>query len=152
MRALIQRVTEANVSVEGECVGAIEEGLCVLVGITHSDTSAEVAKIAKKIAELKLLRGRGGNDDERRSIADTYEAGEGKGVLLISQFTLYADVRKGKKPSWSHAAPGAVAEPLFNELVEAVRARGITVETGVFGAMMDVQIHNDGPFTILAEA
>lgn len=152
MRALIQRVSKAKVRVDGHVVGAIEEGLCVLVGITHSDTSTQVAKIAKKIAELALLRSHDGDDDQRRSIADSYEAGEGKGVLLVSQFTLYADVRKGKKPSWSHAAPGAVAEPIFNELVEALRARGITVQTGVFGAMMDVEIHNDGPFTILAEA
>ncbi|MDD7464676.1 MAG: D-aminoacyl-tRNA deacylase [Actinomycetaceae bacterium] len=155
MRAVIQRVKRAKVTVtddpSGEPVvtGDIGAGLCVLVGITHTDGAVQIEKIARKIAQLKLLRSPQGSDDpSERMGAEEVNAP----VLIISQFTLYADVRKGKKPGWSHAAPGDVAEPIFDELVQAVRDHGLHVETGRFGAMMDVEIVNDGPFTIIAEA
>ena len=129
--------------------GEIGAGLCVLIGVTHEDGTAQVEKIARKIAQLKLLRAADGSDDTaaRQSVEEA-----GAPVLAISQFTLYADVRKGTKPGWSHAAPGPVAEPIFDALVTALRARGLQVETGRFGAMMDVELVNDGPFTIIAEA
>ena len=148
MRALIQRVTHAHVSVEGEVVGEIGPGLCVLIGITHTDGSEQVEKIAKKIAQLKILRNRDGDDEAKsRMSAEELQAP----ILLVSQFTLYADVRKGRKPSWSHAASGEIAQPLFNDLVAAVQSYGLPVSTGEFGAMMQVELVNDGPFTIWAE-
>ncbi|MCI6573883.1 MAG: D-aminoacyl-tRNA deacylase [Arcanobacterium sp.] len=155
MRVVIQRVKRAKVTVtddpSGEPVvtGEIGAGLCVLIGITHTDGPAQIEKISRKIAQLKLLRSPQGSDDpsERVGVEEVNAP-----VLIVSQFTLYADVRKGKKPGWSHAAPAEVAEPIFHELVQAVRDRGIQVETGRFGAMMDVEIVNDGPFTIIAEA
>ncbi|MCI5825538.1 MAG: D-aminoacyl-tRNA deacylase [Arcanobacterium sp.] len=155
MRAVIQRVKRAKVTVmddpAGEPVvaGEIGAGLCVLLGVTHSDGPAQIEKIARKIAQLKLLRSPAGVDDPGERVgAEEVNAP----VLIISQFTLYADVRKGKKPGWSHAAPGDVAEPIFDAVVQAVRDRGLHVETGRFGAMMDVELVNDGPFTIIAEA
>lgn len=121
-------------------VGAVEgEGLLALVGVTHEDGPEQVATIARKICELRILSG-------ERSVLDT-----GAGVLVVSQFTLYADVRKGRRPSWSGAAPAAVAEPLVEQVVEAIRARGVPVETGTFGAHMRVGLVNDGPVTILVE-
>lgn len=149
MRALIQRVTRAKVTVAGAVVGEISEpGLLVLVGVKNDDAAerAAIEKVSRKIAQLKILRGPDGDDDARQSAEEA-----GAPILMVSQFTLYADVRKGTKPGWSHAAPGPVAEPIFNALVEAVRARGLHVETGQFGAMMDVELVNDGPFTILVE-
>lgn len=159
MRIVIQRVREASVTVvdqeksledanlERE-VGRIGAGLCVLVGITHEDSAVQVEKVVRKICELKLLRDEKGDDNptNRRSVEEI-----GGSVLLVSQFTLYADVKKGKKPSWSKAAPGEVAAPIFEQVVAGVRARGINVETGEFGAMMNVKIVNDGPFTIIFE-
>ncbi|MBE6483623.1 MAG: D-tyrosyl-tRNA(Tyr) deacylase [Actinomycetaceae bacterium] len=149
MRSVIQRVKRAEVRVDGRVVGAIEAGLCVLLGVTGSDGNAEAKKTARKIAQLKILRGPGGSDDTaaRRSAEES-----GAQVLVVSQFTLYADTRKGRKPSWSHAAPGDVAEPLVDAVVQELRsAYGLHVETGEFGAMMDVELVNDGPFTILVE-
>ncbi|MDR6939855.1 D-aminoacyl-tRNA deacylase [Arcanobacterium hippocoleae] len=159
MRIVIQRVKQASVTVwdenmpqdsekAGRIVGQIAAGLCVLVGVTHEDGVEQIEKIARKICELKLLRDVNHEDipANRRSVVDA--AAE---VLLVSQFTLYADVKKGKKPSWSHAAPGELARPIFDQLAAAIRARGVKVETGEFGAMMDVQLINDGPFTILFE-
>ncbi|QRV02402.1 D-tyrosyl-tRNA(Tyr) deacylase [Arcanobacterium phocisimile] len=152
MRAVLQRVKRASVTVErdGEdvAVGKIGSGLAVLVGITHDDGEAEIVKLAKKIAQLKIMRDPDGSDDpkDRVNVGDA-----GGGVLLVSQFTLYADARKGTKPSWSHAAPGVVAQPLFDRLVSAVRSYDIDVQTGEFGAMMDVEILNDGPFTIILD-
>ncbi|WP_124055350.1 D-aminoacyl-tRNA deacylase [Arcanobacterium ihumii] len=154
MRAVIQRVKRASVEVVDEStgeaceVGAIGAGLCVLLGVTHDDGPEQVEKIARKIAQLKLLRSPGGSDEPNDRISAEES---GAPVLIVSQFTLYADVRKGRKPSWSKAAPGTVAEPLFDDVVAAVRAYGLTVETGEFGAMMDVSLVNDGPFTIIAE-
>ncbi len=141
MKAVLQRVTRASVTVDGEVVGAIDRpGLLALVGATHDDGPEQVELIARKIADLRILR-------DERSVLD-----EGAPVLVVSQFTLYADTRKGRRPSWNGAAPGPVAEPLVAAVVDALRARGIEVATGVFGAMMQVELVNDGPFTILLEA
>lgn len=140
MRAVLQRVTRASVSVEGEVVGAIERpGLVALVAATHDDGPADVATMARKIAELRIL-------PEERSVAE-----DGAAVLVVSQFTLYGSTRKGRRPSWTAAAPGPVAEPLVEAVVEDLRGRGIEVATGVFGAMMQVELVNDGPFTVLVD-
>lgn len=148
VRSVIQRVKRAKVTVGDRVTGEIGAGLCVLVGVTHSDGAADVEKMARKIAQLKLLRGPDGSDDAGARVCAEES---GSPVLLVSQFTLYADVRKGRKPSWSNAAGADVAEPIFNELVQAVREYGVRVETGEFGAMMDVELVNDGPFTVLFE-
>ena len=141
MRAVIQRVTRAAVRVAGETVGAIEQsGYLVLVGITHGDGAAQIAKLADKTANLRLLEG-------EKSLLD-----EGAPVLAVSQFTLYGDAKKGRRPSWSAAAPGAVSEPLFNDYVQALRERGMHVETGVFGADMQVELVNDGPVTLILDS
>ena len=141
MRVVIQRVTRAAVHVNGETVGAIEQpGYLVLVGITHGDGAAQIAKLADKTANPRLLEG-------ERSLLD-----EGAPVLAVSQFTLYGDAKKGRRPSWSAAAPGAVSEPLFNDYVEALRERGLHVETGVFGADMQVELVNDGPVTLILDS
>src|SRR5699024_4838123 len=125
----------------GLVAGAVAgEGVLALVGPTHEDGPAQVATIARKICDLRILEG-------ERSVLDA-----GAQVLVVSQFTLYGDTRKGRRPSWSGAAPGQVAEPLVDQVVEAIRARGVTVATGRFGAMMRVGLTNDGPFTVLVEA
>ena len=142
----MQRVSEASVTVDGAVVGRIGPGLCVLVGVTHSDGPDEARRLAAKVAGLRILAGADGRMD--RSVA---EAGVGHGVLVVSQFTLYADTRKGRRPSWNAAAPGPVAEPLVDAVVEALRARGVEVATGRFGAHMDVELVGDGPVTILLE-
>ncbi|WHS51457.1 D-aminoacyl-tRNA deacylase [Rothia sp. SD9660Na] len=140
MRAVIQRVTSASVTVDGETVGAIDRpGLLALVGITHTDGPAQVAKLAEKTANLRLLVG-------ERSVLD-----EGAPVLVVSQFTLYGDGKKGRRPSWSAAAPGPVSEPLFNDYVQALRDLGVTIETGRFGADMQVNLTNDGPVTLILD-
>ena len=141
MRVVIQRVTRAAVRVAGETVGAIEQpGYLVLVGITHGDGAAQIAKLADKTANLRLLEG-------EKSLLD-----EGAPVLAVSQFTLYGDAKKSRRPSWSAAAPGAVSEPLFNDYVQALRERGLHVETGVFGADMQVELVNDGPVTLILDS
>ncbi|MFD6094256.1 D-aminoacyl-tRNA deacylase [Oerskovia sp. NPDC060338] len=141
MRALVQRVTRASVSVGGEVVGRVDRpGLVALVGVTHDDGPAQVELVARKIAELRILR-------DERSVLD-----EGAPVLVISQFTLYADTKKGRRPSWNGAAKGDVAEPLVDAVVAELRAKGVEVATGVFGADMQVELVNDGPVTILVEA
>lgn len=140
MRAVLQRVTSASVSVEGEVVGAIDRpGLVALVGVTHDDGAAQVDALARKVSELRILR-------DERSVLD-----EGAPVLVVSQFTLYADTRKGRRPSWNNAAPGPVAEPLVDAVVAALRARGVEVATGRFGAMMEVTLVNDGPVTLIVD-
>lgn len=140
MRAVLQRVTSARVAVEGVVVGEITRpGLLALVGVTHGDGPAEVATIARKIADLRLLR-------DERSALDA-----GAPVLVVSQFTLYADTRKGRRPSWGAAAPGPVAEPLVEALVADLRARGLEVATGTFGADMEVSLVNDGPVTLVID-
>ncbi|HWV77492.1 MAG TPA: D-aminoacyl-tRNA deacylase [Isoptericola sp.] len=140
MRAVLQRVTRASVTVDGEVVGAIDRpGLLALVGVTHDDGPPEVATVARKIAELRILR-------DERSVTDA-----GAPVLVVSQFTLYGDARKGRRPTWNAAAPGPVAEPLVDAVVADLRSRGLEVATGRFGADMDVELVNDGPVTILVE-
>ncbi|MDR7383704.1 D-aminoacyl-tRNA deacylase [Promicromonospora iranensis] len=141
MRAVLQRVTRASVTVDGEVVGAIDKpGVLALVGVTHDDGPAQVETIARKIADLRILH-------DEKSVADV-----GAPVLVVSQFTLYGDVRKGRRPTWNQAAPGPVAEPLVDAVVAALRERGLTVETGRFGADMQVELTGDGPVTILVEA
>ena len=141
MRAVVQRVTRAAVRVDGQVVGQIDRpGLLALVGVTPGDGPAQVEVVARKIAELRILR-------DERSAVDV-----GAPVLVVSQFTLYADVRKGRRPTWNAAAPGPVAEPLVDAVVEALRARGLEVATGRFGADMAVELVNDGPVTILLES
>ena len=141
MRAVLQRVTRASVTVDGEVVGAIDKpGILALVGVTHDDGPAQVETIARKIADLRILH-------DEQSVSDV-----GAPVLVVSQFTLYGDARKGRRPTWVQAAPGPVAEPLVDAVVAALRERGLTVETGRFGADMQVELVNDGPVTILVEA
>ena len=141
MRAVLQRVTSAAVTVDGAVVGALDRpGLLALVGVTHEDGPADVATMARKISELRILR-------DERSVLD-----EGAPVLVVSQFTLYADTRKGRRPSWGRAAPGPVAEPLVEALVTALRERGVEVATGRFGAMMEVSLVNHGPVTLVVDS
>ncbi|TQL02852.1 D-tyrosyl-tRNA(Tyr) deacylase [Cellulomonas sp. SLBN-39] len=137
----MQRVTRAAVRVDGEVVGAVDRpGLLALVGVTPGDGPAQVELVARKIAELRILR------DERSAVE------VGAPVLVVSQFTLYGDTRKGRRPTWNAAAPGAVAEPLVEAVVTALRDRGLEVATGRFGADMQVELVNDGPVTILLES
>ena len=141
MRAVIQRVNRAAVSVDGQVVGAIDRpGLLVLVGVTHDDGAAQVALIARKIADLRLLEG-------ELSVTDAAAP-----VLVVSQFTLYADTRKGRRPSWNQAAGADVAEPVVQAVVEDLRSRGLEVATGQFGAHMVIDMQADGPVTIELEA
>jgi D-tyrosyl-tRNA(Tyr) deacylase len=140
MRAVAQRVTEASVTVDGETVGKITgPGLCVLVGVTHDDTPQQAAALARKLWSLRIL-------PDEQSCSDI-----GAPLLVISQFTLYGDARKGRRPTWNAAAPGPVAEPLVDEVVAQLRALGAYVETGRFGAQMQVSLTNDGPFTLVVE-
>jgi D-aminoacyl-tRNA deacylase len=139
MRALVQTVSRASVTVDEEITGAIENGLLVLVGVTHSDTPATAATMARKVHELRILDG------------DTSAAESAAPLLVVSQFTLYGDARKGRRPAWSAAAPAEVAEPLVTAFVDALRARGATVATGRFRAHMLVASVNVGPRTLLLE-
>ena len=137
MRAILQRVTRAEVTVDGETIGSIDRpGLVVLAGVTHTDTVDDAAALAAKIWTLRIL-------DVERSCAD-----QNGPLLVVSQFTLYADTRRGRRPSWSDAAPADVSEPLVDHLIASLRGLGAEVSTGRFGAMMQVFLVNDGPFTI----
>ncbi|MEV0293202.1 D-aminoacyl-tRNA deacylase [Nocardia sp. NPDC050710] len=143
MRVLVQRVTAAQVTVDGATVGRIEpnpQGLVALVGITHTDTEAGVKAMADKVWRLRIL-------DGERSAADLDAP-----ILVVSQFTLYADTAKGRRPSWSAAAPGPAAEPLVDAFAHTLRDLGATVATGEFGAHMHIELVNDGPVTLLLEA
>jgi D-tyrosyl-tRNA(Tyr) deacylase len=140
VRALLQRVRGASVSVDGQTVGAIGVGLVALIGVTHTDTGAQAAQLARKVHEVRLLR-------NEQSIADVAESA----VLVVSQFTLYGDGRKGRRPTWSAAARRQVAEPLVEAFASALRARGARVATGVFGGDMRLSLVNDGPVTLLLE-
>lgn len=161
MRAVIQCATSGEVRVGGRLIGRLalgdaagtrtaapeavrgavaRQGLVVLLGVARGDGPEQVATVARKIAELRILDG------------ETSATEVGAPILLISQFTLYGDTRKGRRPSWAHAAPGDEAEPLVDAVVEDLRSRGLHVETGQFGAMMEVHLVNDGPFTVLVEA
>jgi len=140
MRAVVQRVSQASVTVDGQVTGAIDEpGLLVLVGVTHDDTADKAAKLAAKLWGLRIL-------DGEKSCADL-----GAPLLVVSQFTLYGDMNKGRRPSWTKAAPGPVAEPLVDAVVAELRKLGARVETGVFGADMKVALVNDGPVTLILE-
>ena len=145
MRVILQRSKQASVTVDGKKTGAIDKGYVLLVGITHSDTEEDVAYVAKKIADLRIWE-----DDEGKMNRSILEMGGD--ILSVSQFTLYADTRKGKRPSFVDAARPEQAEPLWNAFNEQLKAHGLHVETGVFGAMMDVALINDGPVTITIES
>lgn len=140
MKAVVQRVSRASVEVAGEVVGEVPRpGLLVLVGVARDDTVEHARTLARKIAQLRILQ-------DEHSALDL-----GAPVLVISQFTLYGDTRKGRRPSWSAAAPGPIAEPLVAEVAATLRSLGLVVATGVFGAQMQVTSTNDGPFTVLVE-
>ena len=140
VRAVVQRVSEASVSVDGQIVGSLDRpGLVVLVGVTHSDSPDHARKLAGKIHDLRIL-------DGERSAAEV-----GAPLLVVSQFTLYANTAKGRRPSWSAAAPGSFAQPLVDEMVAELRRRGATVATGRFGAHMRVHLVNDGPVTLILD-
>jgi D-tyrosyl-tRNA(Tyr) deacylase len=138
---VVQRAAEASVTVDGEVVGRLPgPGLVVLVGVTHDDSAATAVQLADKVWNLRILEG-------EASCADAAAP-----LLVVSQFTLYADTRKGRRPSWSNAAPGLAAEPLVDAFADALRERGAHVETGLFGAHMKVSLVNDGPVTLILEA
>ncbi len=142
MRILVQRVASASVSVDGEVVGDIRpdgQGLLAFVGVTHTDTPETAQRLAEKLWQLRIL-------DDEHSAADVAAP-----ILVISQFTLYANTEKGRRPSWNAAAPGATAEPLVTAFADALRQLGATVATGVFGAHMQVHLVNDGPVTVQLE-
>jgi D-aminoacyl-tRNA deacylase len=142
MRVLVQRVGSAAVSVDGRVVGSISpvgQGLLALVGVTHGDDTGKARRLAEKLWQLRIL-------DDERSASDINAP-----IMVVSQFTLYADTAKGRRPSWNAAAPGAIAEPLVAEFAAALRGLGADVETGVFGAHMQVELVNDGPVTVLLE-
>ncbi|MGO1058984.1 D-aminoacyl-tRNA deacylase [Planococcus sp. FY231025] len=145
MRVILQRSKRASVTVAGEVAGAIDSGYVLLVGITHEDTVEDAKYVAKKIAEMRLFE-----DDEGKMNRSIFEAGGD--ILSISQFTLYGDVKKGRRPSFIAAARPETAEPLWQAFNDALRGYGLKVETGVFGAMMDVELINDGPVTMIVES
>jgi D-tyrosyl-tRNA(Tyr) deacylase len=158
MRALVQRVDGARVVVDGAVVGDIDgPGLCVLVGATHDDTAAVAHKLADKVFDMRLfdadaLRERlPGLVLPHQASRELSAADAGLPVLVVSQFTLYAQTRKGRRPTWEQAAPGPVAEPLVSAFVDRLRQRGATVAEGRFGAMMRVEMVNDGPVTVIVE-
>ncbi|MBN1123257.1 MAG: D-tyrosyl-tRNA(Tyr) deacylase [Anaerolineae bacterium] len=144
MRVLLQRVKKASVTVDGEIVGAIDQGFVALVGVGHGDGEDQAQWLAQKVAGLRVFEDAEGKFN--LSIQDV-----GGALLVVSQFTLYADARKGRRPSFVDAAPPEVAEPLVERFAEMLRNEGLEVEMGVFGAMMLVEIHNDGPVTIWLE-
>lgn len=145
MRTVIQRVKHASVSVGGERVGAIEEGLLIYLGVAKGDSTEEAKWLATKIAKLRIFKDE--HDKMNNALTDV-----GAGVLVISQFTLLANLRKGNRPSWDDSAPPEEAERLYEEFVTQMRALVPTVETGVFGAHMDVRYTNDGPVTFVLDA
>jgi D-aminoacyl-tRNA deacylase len=144
VRALVQRVAEARVLVAGEVVGAVGPGLCALVGVTHGDDEAGARRLAERIGHLRVLAD--GEGRMERSLADA-----GGSVLVVSQFTLYGDTARGRRPSWGAAAPAAAAEPLVTLVAEVLRGHGAEVATGRFGADMRVELACDGPVTVLLE-
>ena len=145
MRALVQRVSRASVRVAGETIASIDGGLLVLLGVTHSDGESDAAYIADKVANLRIFPDADGKMN--RSVLDT-----GGSVLVVSQFTLYGDTRKGRRPSFVDAAAPERAEPLVREAAERLRALGVPTQTGEFGAHMEVELTNDGPVTVLLES
>jgi D-aminoacyl-tRNA deacylase len=146
MRVILQRVKRGSVTVDGRITGAVDVGFVALVGVTHGDTQAEADLLAKKTANLRVFE-----DDTGKMNLSALDVGAG--VLVVSQFTLYADMRKGRRPSFIDAAQPDIASPLVDHYAERLRAEGIVrVEMGVFGAMMMVEIHNDGPVTIILDS
>ena len=144
MRAVVQRVAEASVRVGGEVVGAIGPGLCVLVGVTHDDDAGRAAKLAEKLWHLRIL-------DDDAGVMNRSASETARPLLVVSQFTLYGDTARGRRPSWIAAARPEQAEPLVDEVVAQLRARGATVATGRFRADMQVALVNDGPVTVMLE-
>ncbi len=144
MKMVIQRVSRAEVRVKGEVVGRIGAGLAVLVGLERGDGEQQIERAARRLATLRIF-----SDDEGRMNRGLDEVGGA--VLAVSQFTLAGTIRKGRRPSFDRALPGDVAEPVFDRFLELLREEGVTVETGVFGAMMDVELINDGPVTLIWE-
>ncbi len=145
MKVVVQRSKQANVQVNGEIVGKIEKGLVLLVGITHSDTIDDVNYIADKVVNLRIFEDE--EDKMNLSLLDV-----GGAILSISQFTLYGDCRKGRRPNFMEAAKPDYANELYEKFNECLRTKGVQVETGIFGAMMDVSLINDGPVTIILES
>jgi len=144
LRAVVQRVSQASVTVDGQMVGQIGQRLMILLGVKTGDTEAEARWLAQKIAGLRIF-----SDDEGKFNLSVHDVGGA--ALVVSQFTLYGDTHKGRRPSFTDAAPPDLAEPLVDRFVEFLRAESLSVETGVFGAVMQVEIHNDGPVTLLLE-
>ncbi len=145
MRVVLQRVTRASVSVDDAVVGAIDHGLLILVGVAEGDGEAQADALARKVAGLRIFADSSGRFNE--SLVDV-----GGAALVVSQFTLHADVRKGRRPSFTEAARPEVAEPLCDCFAESLRGQGVSVESGVFGAMMSVELVNDGPFTVVIDS
>lgn len=140
MRAVVQRVSRASVTVDDEVVGAIDRpGLVVLLGVTHDDGQTQVERMASKVWQLRIMR-----DEKSASDVDAP-------IMVISQFTLYGDARKGRRPTWNAAAPGHVSEPLYEAFCERLRSLGAKIETGNFGAIMSVELVNDGPTTLILD-
>jgi D-tyrosyl-tRNA(Tyr) deacylase len=153
MRIVVQRATSAQVSVDGQVVGRLDSpGLVLLVGLTHDDTRTQADHLAAKIWGLRLLEPPDGSNPAAWSRGNLSASDLGAPLLVVSQFTLYADTRKGRRPSWDGAAPAAVAQPLFDYFVDRLRALGAQVATGQFGAEMDVTLTNHGPVTLIIEA
>ena len=144
MRALVQRVTEARVRVDGDVIGEIGPGLCVLVGVTHDDTADAARKLAEKVWHLRVF-------DDADGVMNVALSATGGGALVVSQFTLYGDTRRGRRPSWAAAAPPEQAESLVDEFAQNLRDLGAPVATGQFAARMQVELINDGPVTLLIE-
>ncbi len=144
MRALVQRVSQAAVEVDGETVGAIGRGLVILLGVTHGDSEMEAGWLANKVAGLRIF-------EDQQGLMNASLADVGGELLIVSQFTLYGDARKGRRPSFTDAARPEQAEPLVDYFAEQLRGMGFRVETGIFGAHMQVHIHNDGPVTLMLE-
>ncbi|SDD39162.1 D-tyrosyl-tRNA(Tyr) deacylase [Sanguibacter gelidistatuariae] len=150
MRAVVQRASRASVTVAGDVLASFDgPGLVALVGVTHDDGAEQVAAIARKIAELRLFAAPA---DGSSGVGELSALDIGAHIIVVSQFTLYADTKKGRRPSWNGAAPGSVAEPLVDAVVADLRGRGLSVGTGRFGADMQVELVNDGPVTIILDA
>ncbi len=147
MKAVIQRVNSASVEVDGEVTGSIDAGLMLLIGITHDDTPDDIKYIVDKVVNMRIFPAEDGDSGFDRSVRDINGS-----LLLVSQFTLYASTRKGRRPGFTDAARPEMSEPMFDDVVEAFRATGVPVETGVFGAMMNVKLENAGPVTIILDS
>ncbi|RMF64012.1 MAG: D-tyrosyl-tRNA(Tyr) deacylase [Calditrichaeota bacterium] len=145
MRALLQRVTSGRVRIDGQVRGEVSNGLVILLGICHSDSEADAKYLAEKCANLRIFS----DENGKFNLSCLDVKGE---VLVVSQFTLYGDTRKGRRPSFVDAAPPEISEPLYEKFISYLRDLGLKVESGVFGAMMQVEIHNDGPVTLMVES